>query len=311
VDSPRAALRIVAAGRDEPALRSDCRATDAIGRTARLDLVFERRRGRTMLTHGYAEPPLRIARVFDLDGAAYAILVCAGPGVFGGDVLVQSVRVRPGACVVLTSQSALQVHPSAPSLPSHASSFQQCGTQAILRSLVTLDEDAELHCHWDPVIPFARARLDQRVDVQMAESSRLYWSDAVMAGRVGRGEAWQFATYAHELAAHVGGRAAYLERYCLTPGERQVERAWSAGRATHMATALVRHPAATSEAVEAIHRSVTGSAGVSVAVDLLEPSLVLARFMAADGASFARARASYRERTLDSIFGRPELAGRK
>src|SRR4029077_20028319 len=93
--------------------RRDTRTAAAIGRHGRLSLVFEHRRGRTIVAHHYAEPPFRIARTFDLNGAAYAILVRAGPGVFGGDVLTQSIRVGRGARAVLTSQAALQIHPSA------------------------------------------------------------------------------------------------------------------------------------------------------------------------------------------------------
>src|SRR4051812_38646338 len=91
----------------------DVRAPCAIGRTARLELVFELRRGRTVLAHAYAEPPFRIGRAFQIDDAAYVIVGCTGPGVFAGDALRQSVRVGRGARVLLASQSALQAHPSA------------------------------------------------------------------------------------------------------------------------------------------------------------------------------------------------------
>src|SRR5476651_1730600 len=93
---------------DSRASLPDCRAPQGIGRAARLELVFERRRGRTVLAHSYAEPPFRVGRAFDLDGAAYVILVSSGPGIFAGDSLRQSIHVGPGARVVLTSQSALQ-----------------------------------------------------------------------------------------------------------------------------------------------------------------------------------------------------------
>jgi urease accessory protein UreH len=280
---------------------SDRRAPSRVGRTARLELVFERRRGRTVLAHSYAEPPFRVARTFDLDGAAYAILVCAGPGVFGGDALTQSVHVGRGACVVLTSQAALQVHPSA----------ALSDAPAVLRHSYIVESDGELHCHWDPVIPFAGARLDQRFDLQIGDDSRLYWSDAVMAGRVGRGEAWRFDALTHELVVRAGARTVYLERYAITPRDRGPQRRWIAGRATHLATALVRHPAATHETVEALHRRLGAVADVAAGVDLVEPSVAVARMMTADGASFGRVRTSYREWMLEAIFRRPELAGRK
>jgi urease accessory protein UreH len=280
----------------------DCRAPAAIGRSARLELVFEVRGGRTILAHSYAEPPFRVGRAFALGDAAYVIVVCSGPGVFGGDSLRQSIRVAAGARAVLTSQSALQVHPSAGSLST---------SPAVVHHTCVVEEDAELHCHWDPVIPFAASRLEQRFEIQIAGSSRLYWSDAMMAGRVSRGEAWRFASLAHALRLRVDASLAYLERYTLTPADRAPQRTWMAGEASYLATALVRHPDVTSERVEALYRSVAAHAGVDGGVDLVAPRLAVARLMARDGASFSRARASYREMALRSIFGGPELATRK
>jgi urease accessory protein UreH len=101
------------ATRSEGLCYRDERAACAVGRTARLELVFERRRGRTIIAHAYVEPPFRIGQSFAIDDAAYVIVVCSGPGVFAGDTLRQLIHVERGARVVLTSQSALQVHPPA------------------------------------------------------------------------------------------------------------------------------------------------------------------------------------------------------
>jgi urease accessory protein len=160
------------------------------------------------------------------------------------------------------------------------------------------------------VIPFAGARLDQRFDLQIAASSRLYWTDALMAGRVSRGEAWRFESLSHALRLSVGPALAYLERYRLEPARQPPDRAWVAGAATHLATALVHHARATPESAEALQARLA-EAGVSAGVDLLESGLVLGRLMHTNGASFGRARASYRTFALDSIFGCPGSALRK
>jgi urease accessory protein UreH len=298
----------------------------AIGREARLELVFEARAGRTILAHAYAEPPFRIARTFDLNGAAYMILVCTGPGVFAGDTLRQSIHVGRGARVVLTSQSALQVHPGPsasppslaallpsrlPALPPSLSALPPSCPPALLEHHYLVEDEGELHCQWDPVIPFAGARLDQRFELRIAETSRLFWSDAVLAGRVSRGEAWQFESLAHELSLRVGPALAYLERYTLSPPHRAIERPWRCGGAAYLATALVHHLGATAETADLLHREIAGLDGVRGAVDLLGPGLLLARFLAENGAPFGRARASYRTRALEVIFGGAELAARK
>ena len=291
-------------------MSADSRAAHSIGRTARLDLRFERRRGRTVLAHSYAEPPFRTGGVFDLDGAAYVILVTSGPGIFAGDSLQVSIHVGPGATVMLTSQAALQVHP--PSRPADAARpAHSAPASARLRHSYHVAEDAELQCHWDPVIPFAASRLDQRFEVEVAESSRLYWTDALMAGRVSRGEAWQFESLAHELRLRVGSRLAYLERYTLTPPDDRAGRVWTSARATHLATVLARHPGATRELVDALYHRIKEEVGDGIGVDLVEPGLVVARLMGSNGASFSRARASYRAFALESIFGVPDRVPRK
>lgn len=281
----------------------DSRAPAAVGREARLELSFERRRGRTVLAHSYAEPPYRLGRVFELDDAAYIIIVCTGAGIFAGDTLRQSVHVASGARVVLTSQSALQVHPSpAPAV-------------ALVHHDYIVEHDAELQCHWDPVIPFAGARLAQRFDLQIADSSRLYWSDAVMAGRVSRGEVWQFESLAHELSLGVGGSLSYLERYTLTPADRRITDPWLAGGARYLATAIAYHERATAETAETLHRAgaspADGPPRVQAAADLILPRTIVGRILAADGAPFAAARAACHAVALASIFGTPGQVARK
>ena len=149
----------------------DRRATGQVGRHARLELVFTVRDGRTVLAHSYAEPPFRAGRWFAEGDGLHMILASSSPGIFGGDVLDQSIVVEAGARVRLTSQSAPQLHASAD------------GAAAIVRSKYHVAGEAHLACQWDPLIPFPVSRLDQRIDVTLESGSILYWSDAMMSGR--------------------------------------------------------------------------------------------------------------------------------
>jgi len=277
----------------------DSRVGPAIGRVARLELAFERRAGRTVLAHGYAEPPFRIGHTFDLDGAAYVIVVCSGPGVFAGDALRQSVHVGRGARVVLASQSALQAHPS------------PAANAASILHEYDIEDEAELHCHWDPLIPFAWARIDQRVHLRVAAGGRLYWSDALMAGRAARGETWRFTELAHEVQVRTDSRCAYLERYRLEPANRHITERWSAGNAAYCSTVLVWHARADPDAAACLQRSVTEIRAVTGAADMVEPGLIVARLAARAGPPFAAARSALRAAALETIFGISHLVVRK
>jgi urease accessory protein UreH len=248
-----------------------------------MELVFGFHRGRTILAHVYAEPPFRVLRLLDFGEYVQVIIICSGPGVFGGDLLEQSVHVQSGARVLLVSQSALQVHPNGSDRP------------ADLQSRYTVEQDAELDCFWDAVIPFAGARLSQRIDVDVKKGSRLLWSDALMAGRIGLGERWRFEELRHELRLRVDGSLTYLERYHLLPRWRGIVRDWMASSAHYLGTVLAQHPVATALTAERLHHSLMRLIGVRSGVDWLPPGLLVGRLLATRGPQFAASRAIVRD----------------
>jgi hypothetical protein len=218
--------------------------------------------------------------------------------VFAGDALHQTVHVGSGARVVLTSQSALQVHP-----PAHRET-----PPASVRHEYRVDDGAELHCHWDPVIPFAGASLAQDFHLDICGSSRLYWSDALMSGRVSRGEVWRFSELAYQLRLEVDKKLMLLERYRRSP-DRGIARAWMTGGRTmrRPRSSMMRAPPPIAWSASPPPAGDTGHARG----DLVEPRLMLARLLAAEGAPFTRARTTLRGAALASIFESPQLACRK
>jgi urease accessory protein len=258
----------------------DHRAADRVGRDARLDIVFEERAGRTVIAREYAEPPFRVGRVFlQDDGGAHLIVASSAPGIFGGDALQQSVRVGPGARVRLTSQSALQIHPSGD------------GRTASLSSRYVVDAGAHLWCEWDPNIPFGGARLDQRISIDVGDGATLFWSDAVMGGREARGERWQFASLGHELRLTRDTSLIYLERYTLDPRHEAVGGPWTAASASYFGTVLSVGPAMSGDFARTLFERLAACADVQASVDAIEDGIVLVRLMARSGPAFHAARA--------------------
>lgn len=294
MDTARAAVRSVAnvkrtrEGREDAEdVRSgtgvaDCRDTALVGRQARLEVVFAVRGGRTVLAHAYAEPPFRVGRSFPEGDGVHLILASSAPGIFGGDVLEQRVRLERGARVRLTSQSALQVHPSPTS------------ETARLHSTYEVDEHAHLQCEWDPLIPFAGSRFTQQIDIRLAAAATLYWSDAFTSGREGRGERWHFLTLDHELRVSRAGSLDYLERYRLAPASTLPARPWVACKSCYFGTILQSGIDRDPHVLEHLHRDLAASAGLRAGVDLLERDLTLARLMAENGVAFHDARARAR-----------------
>ena len=256
----------------------DQRESPGIGRHARLELRFESRNGRTVLAHAYAEPPFRVGYAFQEGAGLHLILASSAPGIFGGDVLHQDIHLGPGARVRLTSQSAMQLHPSPDARP------------ACVRSVYRVADEAQLFCCWDPLIPFEAARLDQKIDVTLSADARLHWSDALMNGREARGERWMFASLAHELSVSREGSLEYLERYRIAPNERPVTRPWVSGEACYFGTLLESGWEIDPEAVADLHARLEKIQGARAGSDALDRRLLLVRMMSASGVAFRQAR---------------------
>jgi urease accessory protein UreH len=256
----------------------DRRQTAAVGFHARLELAFGWRRGRTVLDYAYAEPPFRVGGCFGEGGRLHVILASLAPGVFGGDRLEARITVKAGARVRLTSQSALQAHPNPDGAP------------ASLRASYEVEDGASLHCEWHPLIPFADARLDQSIDVRLAEGAFLYWSDAMMAGREGRGERWKFSALEHELKVWRSNSPEYIERFNLVPPERTLSHRWMAGTSCYFGTALVSGRRLEADAIERLHRSLNEIEGLRGAADLVDERLAVVRVTASAGPGFHLAR---------------------
>jgi len=279
VDPARVAVRVsgpcLAAA---PAARRDERSLPVIGRHARLDLAFLYRNGRTVLAEAYAEPPFRVGRWFAEGEGLHMILASSAPGVFGHDRLQQRVRIGRGARVRLTSQSAMQVHPSPD------------GAIAHLRSSYHVEDGAHLHCDWHPLIPFAEAWIDQRIEVHLAGGGYLYWSDALMSGRRARGERWKFASLAHEIAVSRDGSLEYLERYRIQPSELAVSRTWAAGDASYLGTTLMTGRPIEPGVAERLHVELGRLTGLRAAADRLDERVLLVRLLGESGPAFHEAR---------------------
>lgn len=264
---------------------TDVRATHEVGRKARLELVFGCKNGRTVLTHGYAEPPLRVGRCLEVPGGLHLIIASSAPGIFGGDEFETTILVEAGAVVQLTSQSALQVHPSTSGVPARIASRYEVAS------------GADLRCTWEPLIPFAGSSVVQRFEVDVADGGRLSWGDGLMSGRHGRGESWQFACVDHELRVVRAGVLAFLERYRITPQDDDARSRWTVGDAGDIGTLVRAGHGDTLAVAEGIHRSLAELESVRGSADVLDGDLLLARIVAEDGIAFRRAR-----RAIDSAL---------
>jgi urease accessory protein UreH len=239
-----------------------------VGRRARMDLIFAKQDAQTVLRHSYCEVPFKFTRLLNWrQPPAHLILMHSTAGIFGGDELESSIRVQRGARVLVTQQSAAKIHPS--------------GVRpAVQRNHVFVEAGGELQLYLEPVIPFADSILRQTTRIDVERGGRLMFWEGFMAGRVGRGERWQFQELASETNLFLDGRQVYLDRFRLPTGlERS---AWTMGCGNYWGTGLYVGEQALRIATM-LHEKLP-----EAGVDTPSPEIAVMRIVSASGPEFRR-----------------------
>jgi urease accessory protein len=244
-----------------------------VGRCGRLDLVFAARGGRTILLDSYCEVPFKITRTLSTaaDGIAHIMLMHCTAGLFGGDRVEMTVRVERGARVRLMQQSATRVHPSQ-------------GRIAVQTSRIQVEKGGELEFVLEPVIPFAESRFQQRTTLEVEKGARLLYWEGLMAGRVGRGEIWEFDEVSSETNLRLEQRLAFLDRLHLQPQCSTPSTRWGMDGGTYTGTGLYVGSGAV-EFSAALHDALP-----KTGVDVLEDTLAVTRIVTSNGPEFHHCR---------------------
>ncbi|HYR43063.1 MAG TPA: urease accessory protein UreD [Terriglobia bacterium] len=234
-----------------------------------MDLTFVLQNSQTVLRHAYCEIPFKITRVLNSREPAHLILMQCTAGLFGGDDVECSIRVERGARVLITQQSATKIHPSE-------------GRPAMQRNHVIVESGAVLQLYLEPVIPFADSSLRQTTRIDVQPGGRLMFWEGFMAGRVGRGERWQFHELASETQLRSNERSVYLDRFRLPNGfERS---ACAMGECSYLGTGLYVGEQAQSFALS-LHQALP-EAGIDTPV----ADVAVVRVVSKTGPDFHRSR---------------------
>src|SRR6266567_4572782 len=249
-----------------------------VGRHGRLNLIISSRCGRTVIRDAYCEIPFKITRLHDSHSPeiAHLILMHSTAGLFGGDTTECTIHVESGARILITQQSAIKAHPSG-------------GKRATQINCISVANGGELHIYYDPVIPFSRARVRQSASIDVEAGARLYFWEGLMAGRIGRGENWQFDEFSSETSLRVNGQPLFLDRFRLRPNEDLPNKEWRMATAGYLATGLCFDERA-ADFAERVH-TLMPDAGVGI--DTPAPGLAVARIVATYGPDFHRYRSLF------------------
>ena len=200
-----------------------------------------------------------------------AVLINTAGGVAGGDQLAAAITLAPGAAAVATSQAAERVYRA-----------RAEDEQADWTTDVALDAGAALDWLPQELILFEGAALRRRLTLRMAADARFTGAEMVVLGRTASGEQVRHLRFDDLLRVERAGTLLLHDATRLTDAAFRAQA--SLGGMVGFATLLHVAPDAAAR-IGALREALPSrDAGATSPV----PGLVLARILAADGATLRR-----------------------
>ena len=202
--------------------------------------------------------------------ALEAVIVNTGGGMTGGDRFSIAIEVGEGASLVAGTAAAEKI-------------YRSTGADVELDVMLTVNAGARLAWLPQETILFDRARLNRRIEVDIAQDASLVMAEAALFGRAAMGEAMEEGFWADRWRLRRGGRLVFAENVRLDGAiAEQLKAPAVAGDAIALATVLVAPAGETTlAAVRALEYA--GEAGISA-----WNGIAVARLIARDGATLRR-----------------------
>ncbi len=160
------------------------------GKTAALDLRFERHGDKTHLVDHFDKMPSKVLRALyydpELPGLPYVLLLNPSGGVLQGDRYSYKFQLGEHAHAFLADTEATKI-------------YKMNGNYASRFTEISLDKDAVLEYISREVIPYARSRWYQCATFRVSKGSRFFFSEIFCPGRIATNEFWDFDTFASKL----------------------------------------------------------------------------------------------------------------
>lgn len=164
--------------------------------TGELSLVFRNRDdGQTYVAKQFYKLPLQVMRTHyqEKDGTAFVYLLNPSGGVLQHDRLLTQITLEDNSRALITT-------------PSSTKFYKMDEGHAEVVNRVTLGAGAVLEYLPEHNVPFALSETYQENEFYLDEDSILIASDMVTAGRVTRGEAFEYKLYSSTTKIYVNGK---------------------------------------------------------------------------------------------------------
>ena len=228
--------------------------------------------GRTRRSRVYEDGSLRLRVPNTTNGTLEAVIVNTAGGMAGGDRFCIEITAQNGADVVVGTAAAEKV-------------YRAIGPDTEVTTRLSVGDGAKLAWLPQEMILFDRARLNRRIDIDLATGASLLLCEAVVFGRAAMGETVEQGALIDRWRLHRGGKLVFAENVRLDGAVADtLSQPASAKGACALATILVAPgDEATCAAVRECEPQFAGEVGVSA-----WNGIAVARFCARDGAALRR-----------------------
>lgn len=179
-------------------------------RASRLYLEFENKDDTTILKDIYNSPPFLVMHTFKYGDFTKAMIMSSSPGILEGDRQEERFYAKKNSKVLLSSQSYEKVYKMS------EDSF------ASRRVEIRGEEKSDFIFKLLPMILYKDADFREEIKVDLEKDARLIFSNSFVAGRVGRGESFEFKSYKTNLDIKLDEKLIYTEKNLIRPREQNI-----------------------------------------------------------------------------------------
>ena len=170
-------------------------------RASRLYLEFENKDDTTILKDIYNSPPFLVMHTFKYGDFTKAMIMSSSPGILEGDRQEERFYAKKNSKVLLSSQSYEKVYKMS------EDSF------ASRRVEIRGEEKSDFIFKLLPMILYRDSDFREEIKVDLEKDARLIFSNSFVAGRVGRGESFEFKSYKTNLDIKLDEKLGLMEGY--------------------------------------------------------------------------------------------------
>ena len=267
-----------------------------VGKHALMNVQAQLRNGRTEIEpHSWRIPfQWQGCHYQDHDDEPFMLLLNSAGGFVEGDVSQFHATLEAGTRALFTTTASTK--------------FYKCLEQQTSREIVDIlvGPGALLEYCPDEAIPFERSRVKRINRITMDESSRIFATDMISAGRIhyGDGEAFKFDSLMSEFEIRIANRTIALDRLLATTPQAiaALPRLWHG--AFHMATVFGYAPDLPRTIEDEVHALCKNVAETEIGVSRIE-NLLIVRILANETWQAHEAMYKAWEALRPSIAGKP------